>query len=61
MAVTYPDLYAAADVQVGLPHRAARDIFSAFVAMQAGGGSPGRASEVPLIVFQATATAPSRR
>jgi poly(hydroxyalkanoate) depolymerase family esterase len=54
LAATYPDLFAAAGIHSGLPHRAARDVQSAYTAMRQGPppGTEGRGPGIPLIVFQ---------
>jgi poly(hydroxyalkanoate) depolymerase family esterase len=53
MAATYPDLYVAAGVHSGLPHRAAHDLPSALAAMRQGALPHPRqsAAGIPMIVF----------
>ena len=54
LAETHPDVFAAAGIHSGLPAGSARDVPSAFAAMQGRGGA-GRAPKVPAIVFHGTA------
>jgi poly(hydroxyalkanoate) depolymerase family esterase len=59
MAMTYPDLYAAAGIHSGLPHGAAKDLPSALMMMQRNAVAPGRRAPaipggrpaIPTIVF----------
>lgn len=62
MAITYPDLFAAAGIHSGLPHAAAHDLPSALAAMHKGAARTGRQTAhpgtgkppprpIPIIVF----------
>lgn len=50
LAGSYPEMFAAVGIHSGLPHGAATDVMSAFMAMQ-GGGTAGTGNTVPVIVF----------
>ena len=50
LAGSYPEMFAAVGIHSGLPHGAATDFMSAFMAMK-GGGTAGTGNTVPVIVF----------